>query len=159
MLAQFFTLSSHSKVTVLPPPEAGRLSSLSSVRICNKQWRKGYSKAISICCVSSCNSVYQKAYLKPLNKQANGEFKGRFSKLQYQECLQQHSLWRLDNLKIDWRVGSAFRSSEKDLTDSWEAVNNDMVVKVYSPVHLRIQTKAQTVWRTLCHFGRLHTYD
>ena len=34
----------------------------------------------------------EKAYLKPLNKEANGEFKGRFSKLQYQECLQQHTL-------------------------------------------------------------------
>ena len=44
-----------------------------------------------------------------------------------------------------FKDGSAFRRSEKDLTGLWEAVNNDMVVKVYSPVHLRDQTKGQTV--------------
>ena len=52
---------------------------------------KGY---FNLLCQEFCvpKLPLEKEYLKPLNETANGEFKGRFSKLKYQECLQKHSL-------------------------------------------------------------------
>lgn len=98
-LTQLFTLSGYPTVTVLPPPDAGSFSSLSSVRICNKQRRRRYSRLIQT--ILWTKVTLGKAFWKALNKKANRDLKGQFGKLERPtRSLKLFCLWFLDNVKV-----------------------------------------------------------
>lgn len=154
-LTQLFKLSGYPTVTVLPPPDAGSFSSLSSVRICNKQRRRRYSRLIQT--ILWTKVTLGKAFWKALNKKANRDLKGQFGKLERPtRSLKLFCLWFLDNVKVPLYKSLELVSFKKR---SLNKKNNDVVLEVYSPVHLRVQSTAQTFLRSLCHFEQLHTYD
>lgn len=141
-------------MTVLPPPDAGSFSSLSSVRICNKQRRRRYSRLIQT--ILWTKVTLGKAFWKALNKKANRDLKGRFGKLKRPtRSLKLFCLWFLDNVKVPLYKSLELVSFKKRSLNK----KNDEVLEVYSPVHLRVQSTAQTFLRSLCDFEQLHTYD